>query len=60
MQGSNPISDIWARHSLDVIRKFFTRSVYDCEDREARWRIPPPPAQEPDAPGLHLCWDWLW
>lgn len=35
-QGSNPISDIWARHSLDVIKRFFARSVYDCEDQEAR------------------------
>jgi len=35
-QGSNPISDIWARHSLGVINKYFTRSVYDCEDMEAR------------------------
>merc|ERR1712156_680993 len=35
-QGSNPISDIWARHSLGVINKYFTRSVYDCEDLEAR------------------------
>lgn len=35
-QGSNPISDIWARHALGIIEKYFTRSVYDCEDMEAR------------------------
>jgi len=35
-QGSNPISDIWARHSLTTIHKYFTRAVYDCEDMEAR------------------------
>lgn len=35
-QGSNPISDIWARHSLSTIHKYFARSVYDCEDMEAR------------------------
>ena len=35
-QGSNPISDIWARESLETIRKYFTRSVYDAGDVEAR------------------------
>jgi len=35
-QGSNPISDIWARESLMTIRKYFTRSVYDAGDLEAR------------------------
>ncbi|XP_012274945.1 hydroxyacid-oxoacid transhydrogenase, mitochondrial [Orussus abietinus] len=35
-QGSNPISDVWARHSLDVMRRYFERAVYDPEDLEAR------------------------
>ena len=35
-QGSNPISDIWARESLHTIRKYFTRSVYNADDQEAR------------------------
>jgi len=35
-QGSNPISDIWSRHALGIIRKYFTRAVYDNEDLEAR------------------------
>ena len=35
-QGSNPISDIWARHSLDTIRRYFIRAVKDAGDLEAR------------------------
>ncbi|KAG0728279.1 Hydroxyacid-oxoacid transhydrogenase, mitochondrial [Chionoecetes opilio] len=35
-QGSNPISDVWARHALGIIRDYFKRSVYNCEDVEAR------------------------
>jgi len=35
-QGSNPISDIWSRHALGIIHKYFTRAVYDNEDLEAR------------------------
>ena len=35
-QGSNPISDIWARESLNTIRKYFTRAVYNQDDIEAR------------------------
>lgn len=35
-QGSNPISDIWARHALGIIQKYFTRAVFDPEDIEAR------------------------
>ena len=35
-QGSNPISDIWARESLQTIRKYFTRAVYNQDDLEAR------------------------
>lgn len=35
-QGRNPISDVWARYALDVIRKYFRRAVYDAGDFEAR------------------------
>ncbi|CAG9816730.1 unnamed protein product [Phaedon cochleariae] len=35
-QGRNPVSDVWARFCLDVIRKFFERAVYRPDDIEAR------------------------
>lgn len=35
-QGQNPISDVWARFALDVIRKYFARAVYNPDDIEAR------------------------
>ncbi|XP_018021541.1 probable hydroxyacid-oxoacid transhydrogenase, mitochondrial isoform X2 [Hyalella azteca] len=35
-QGSNPISDVWARDALKTISKYFIRSVEDPEDVEAR------------------------
>lgn len=35
-QGSNPISDVWARHALGVLRDYFKRSVYNQDDVEAR------------------------
>jgi len=35
-QGSNPISDVWARTSLQSIAKHFKRSVYNADDMEAR------------------------
>lgn len=35
-QGSNPISDVWSRHALGILEKYFVRSVYDHEDDEAR------------------------
>jgi len=35
-QGSNPISDVWSRHALNVVAKYMKRSVYDPEDKEAR------------------------
>jgi len=35
-QGQNPISDVWARYALDIIRKYFERAVYNADDIEAR------------------------
>lgn len=35
-QGSNPVSDVWARCALQIIRNYFKRAVYDSEDIEAR------------------------
>lgn len=35
-QGQNPISDVWARYALAVIRKYFERAVYRQDDIEAR------------------------
>ncbi len=35
-QGSNPISDVWCRHALPIIDKYFVRACEDPEDREAR------------------------
>lgn len=35
-QGSNPIADVWARFCLQVLRKYFERSVYNADDLEAR------------------------
>jgi len=35
-QGSNPISDLWAKHALGIISKYFTRAVYNADDLEAR------------------------
>ncbi|KAG6447370.1 probable hydroxyacid-oxoacid transhydrogenase, mitochondrial [Manduca sexta] len=35
-QGSNPISDVWARFCLQTLQKYFVRSVYNADDIEAR------------------------
>ncbi|XP_039758365.1 hydroxyacid-oxoacid transhydrogenase, mitochondrial [Pararge aegeria] len=35
-QGSNPISDVWARFCLQSLRKYFSRSVHNPDDIEAR------------------------
>lgn len=35
-QGSNPISDIWAMNTLDIMKKYFKRSVGDQGDIEAK------------------------
>nr|XP_050851786.1 probable hydroxyacid-oxoacid transhydrogenase, mitochondrial isoform X1 [Vespula vulgaris]XP_050851788.1 probable hydroxyacid-oxoacid transhydrogenase, mitochondrial isoform X1 [Vespula vulgaris] len=38
-QGSNPISDVWARYVLQVMRKYFERAVYRQDDIEAKSHI---------------------
>ena len=35
-QGSNPVSDIWARQSLEIVSRCLVRAVEDPEDDEAR------------------------
>lgn len=35
-QGSNPISDVWARYCLQILNKYFERAVYRMDDLEAR------------------------
>lgn len=35
-QGQNPISDVWAKFSLNSIKKYFKRAVYNHDDMEAR------------------------
>ncbi|CAB1326112.1 unnamed protein product [Coregonus sp. 'balchen'] len=35
-QGSNPISDVWSRHALNVVAKYMKRAVNDAEDVKAR------------------------
>merc|ERR1719282_1452220 len=35
-QGSNPISDVWSKHALGIINKYFKRAVYNPDDIEAR------------------------
>nr|XP_033790112.1 hydroxyacid-oxoacid transhydrogenase, mitochondrial isoform X2 [Geotrypetes seraphini] len=38
-QGSNPISDVWAKHALRIVAKYFKRTVRNPEDREARFSM---------------------
>ncbi len=35
-QGSNPMSDVWARHSLRTLAQDFRRSVFNPDDADAR------------------------
>jgi hydroxyacid-oxoacid transhydrogenase len=35
-QGSNPISDTWSLHAMDMVAKFLRRAVEDPSDEEAR------------------------
>ncbi|XP_063231305.1 probable hydroxyacid-oxoacid transhydrogenase, mitochondrial [Bacillus rossius redtenbacheri] len=35
-QGQNPISDVWARYALQVMRKYFKKAVYEPDNVEAR------------------------
>ncbi|KAF4076650.1 hypothetical protein AMELA_G00217510 [Ameiurus melas] len=35
-QGSNPISDVWARHALCIVAKYLKRAVHNPDDLEAR------------------------
>lgn len=38
-QGSNPISDVWAKHALRVVAKYLKRAVKNPDDREARFSM---------------------
>ncbi|XP_074656202.1 hydroxyacid-oxoacid transhydrogenase, mitochondrial-like [Tubulanus polymorphus] len=38
-QGSNPISDIWSKHALHIMKNYFERSVYNPSDLEARSKM---------------------
>eukprot|EP00753_Platysulcus_tardus_P009385 PLAT203.1.p1 GENE.PLAT203.1~~PLAT203.1.p1 ORF type:complete len:483 (-),score=169.43 PLAT203.1:885-2309(-) len=38
-QGSNPISDVWARSALESLRLYFERAVNDPEDLEAGFAV---------------------
>ena len=35
-QGSNPVSDVWSKYALQIMRKYFKRAVYNQDDLEAR------------------------
>lgn len=38
-QGSNPISDIWAKYALQTLRENFKRAVFNQDDLEARGKM---------------------
>ncbi|KAK6492064.1 hydroxyacid-oxoacid transhydrogenase [Huso huso] len=35
-QGSNPISDVWSKHALNIVAKYMKRAVRNADDVEAR------------------------
>ena len=35
-QGSNPISDLWAEHTIQMVAAYMVRSIEDASDEEAR------------------------
>lgn len=38
-QGSNPISDVWARETLRILGQYFRRSIADADDEKARSKM---------------------
>ena len=38
-QGTNPISDLWAIHALEIVAQFLPRAVADTSDDEARGQM---------------------
>jgi hydroxyacid-oxoacid transhydrogenase len=38
-QGQNPLSDVWCREALRILKKYFLRSVNNPEDMEARTKM---------------------
>ncbi|XP_053571063.1 hydroxyacid-oxoacid transhydrogenase, mitochondrial [Bombina bombina] len=38
-QGSNPISDVWAKHALRIVAKYLKRAVKNPDDRKARFSM---------------------
>ncbi|MBN3286226.1 HOT protein, partial [Polyodon spathula] len=35
-QGSNPISDVWSKHALNIVARYMKRAVRNADDLEAR------------------------
>ncbi|GCC28250.1 hydroxyacid-oxoacid transhydrogenase, mitochondrial [Chiloscyllium punctatum] len=38
-QGSNPISDVWSKHALNIVAKYLKRAVRHPDDIEARFNM---------------------
>jgi len=38
-QGSNPVSDVWVREALRIMREYFRRSINDPDDVDARTKM---------------------